>query len=259
MSEYSFRAGVYVKIDSDAYLDRREAVPKLVGNPQDFLIIAGLAGAAMDIASLCEPDPNYYAFAGVMGGTTMMGLGLALAQPKKRVLVMTGDGDLLMNLGSLATVAVMGPPNLSIVCVDNGQYWETGQQQTHTALGTDLAAIAAGAGIAAFYTPTGVGTVVEEGKEKRAFGRREYLMELALQPDYAFVYAHQGDRMGNLSCHKTARNYTPEMAAAAGITIAAVENLVDPGEVDPDTVHVPGIYIQRVVKVDRPEYFPTIE
>jgi len=116
-----------------------------------------------------------------------------------------------------------------------------------------------GAGIAAFYTPTGVGTVVEEGKEKRVFGDKECLLELALKPDYAFVYAYQGDPMGNLICHKTARNYNPEMAASAAITIAAVENLVKVGELEPDMVHVPGVYVQRVVKVERPEYFPTID
>jgi 3-oxoacid CoA-transferase subunit A len=118
---------------------------------------------------------------------------------------------------------------------------------------------AGGAGIAAFYTPTGIGTVVEKGKEKREFGDREYLLELALKPDYAFVYAYKGDCLGNLCCHKTARNYNPEMAAAGKITIAAVENIVEPGELDGDTVHVPGIYVQRVVKVDRPKYFPTID
>jgi phosphonopyruvate decarboxylase len=83
-----------------------------------------------------------------------MGLGLALAQPTRRVLVMTGDGDLLMNVGTLATVAVMQPPNLAIVCVDNGHYGETGYQKSHTALGVDLAAMAAGAGIKAVYTVT---------------------------------------------------------------------------------------------------------
>ncbi len=118
---------------------------------------------------------------------------------------------------------------------------------------------AAGAGLAGFYTPTGVGTVVETGKEKRRFGDREYLLELAIKPDYAFVYAYQGDRMGNLVFRKTARNYNPEMAAAARITIATVENLVEPGELDPDMIHVPGIYVQRVVKVERPDYFPTID
>ena len=118
---------------------------------------------------------------------------------------------------------------------------------------------AAGAGIAAFYTPTGVGTVVETGKERRTFGDQDYLLELAIEPDYAFVYAYKGDRTGNLVCRMTARNYNPEMAASAKITIAAVENIVEPGELNGDMVHVPGIYVQRLVKVDRPEYFPTID
>jgi 3-oxoacid CoA-transferase A subunit len=116
-----------------------------------------------------------------------------------------------------------------------------------------------GAGIAAFYTPTGVGTVVENGKEKRKFGDREYLLETALQPDYSFVYAYKGDRLGNLVCRKTARNFNPEIAKAGKITIAAVENLVEPGEIDPDCVHIPGIYVERVVKVDRPTYIPGID
>jgi 3-oxoacid CoA-transferase subunit A len=118
---------------------------------------------------------------------------------------------------------------------------------------------AGGAGLAGFYTPTGVGTVVEAGKEKRDFGEREYLLELALKPDYAFVYAYQGDHMGNLVCRKTARNYNLTMAAAAEITVAAVEYLVEAGKLDTDKIHVPGTYVQRVVKVDRPNYFPTIE
>jgi 3-oxoacid CoA-transferase subunit A len=117
---------------------------------------------------------------------------------------------------------------------------------------------AGGAGIPAFYTPTGVDTTVETGKEKRRFGDREYLLEVALKPSYAFVYAYQGDEMGNLVCRKTARNYNVEMAAAAKITIAAVENLVKPGELDPEKIHIPGIYVQRVVKVDRPTYIPGI-
>jgi len=118
---------------------------------------------------------------------------------------------------------------------------------------------AGGAGIAGFYTPTGVGTTVERGKEKRTFNGRPYLLELALKPDYAFVYAWKGDRMGNLSYRKTARNYNPEMAAAARITIASVEELVEPGELDPDKVHTPGIYVQRVVKVGRRKYKPGID
>ena len=118
---------------------------------------------------------------------------------------------------------------------------------------------AGGAGIAGFYTPTGVGTIVERGKEKRTFNGRPYLLEIALKPDYAFVYAWKGDRMGNISYRKTARNYNPEMAAAARITIASVEELVEPGELDPDKVHTPGIYVQRVVKVGRRKYKPGID
>ena len=149
-----FRAGSTPQASVAGVLDRCDAVPKLVGNPQDFLIIAGLAGTAKDVAHLCEPHGNYYACAGVMGGAIAMGLGLALAQPARRVLVMTGDGELLMNVGSFATVAIMHPPNLSIVCVDNGHYGETGYQKSHTSLGVDLAAMAAGAGIPVVRTVT---------------------------------------------------------------------------------------------------------
>jgi phosphonopyruvate decarboxylase len=85
--------------------------------------------------------------AGVMGAAAMMGLGLALAQPARRVLVVTGDGELLMNVGALATIAVLDPPNLSILCVDNGHYGETGYQKSHTSLGVDLEKMAIGAGV----------------------------------------------------------------------------------------------------------------
>ncbi len=118
---------------------------------------------------------------------------------------------------------------------------------------------AGGGGLAGFYTPTGVGTVVEQGKEKKKFGDREYILELALRPDYAFVYATYGDRMGNLICRKTSKNFNPDMAKAARITIAAVENLEETGKLDPDRITIPGIYVKRVVKVDRPNYYPSIE
>ena len=128
-------------------LDRCTAVPALVGRQEDFLHIAGLAGTAYDIAALTGNGANSYALAGAMGAACMMGLGLALARPEKRVLVTTGDGELLMSLGSLATIAVVNPPNLSILCVDNGHYGETGYQVSHTSLGVDLEAIAQGSGI----------------------------------------------------------------------------------------------------------------
>src|ERR1700719_1159815 len=128
-------------------LDRREAVPKLIGRHQDFLFVTGLAGTARDIAALTGDGAHIYTMAGAMGGAAMIGLGLALARPDKRVLVATGDGELLMNVGALATIAVMNPPNFSILCVDNGHYGETGYQKSHTSLGTDLATIASGSGI----------------------------------------------------------------------------------------------------------------
>jgi len=106
---------------------------------------------------------------------------------------------------------------------------------------------AGGSGIPAFYTPTGVGTVVAEGKEVREFAGRSYVLEHALSADFALIKAWKGDRLGNLVYRKTARNFNPMMAAAARITIAEVEELVEPGAIDPDHVHTPGIYVQRVV------------
>ena len=128
-------------------LDRNEAVPRLVGRHEDFLIVAGLAGTARDLTFLSRDAPHVFALAGAMGAATSIGLGLALARPQRRVLVVTGDGELLMNVGTLATVAVMNPPNLAIVCVDNGRYGETGWQKSHTSLGVDLERMALGAGI----------------------------------------------------------------------------------------------------------------
>jgi phosphonopyruvate decarboxylase len=128
-------------------LDRREAVPKLIGTQADFLFVAGLAGSAKDIASLTNDGSNYYGMAGAMGAAVSMGLGLALARPDKQVLVATGDGELLMNVGALATVGVLNPPNLKILCIDNGHYGETGYQESHTNRGVDLEKMAIGAGI----------------------------------------------------------------------------------------------------------------
>lgn len=135
-------------------LDRTVAVPALLGDISDMLVVTGLAGTAKDVAAIAQGAPNVYYLAGAMGGAVTMGLGLALAQPERKVLVVTGDGELLMNVGALATVAVRNPPNLAIVCVDNGRYGETGYQPSHTSLGTDLAVMAAGAGITTTRTVT---------------------------------------------------------------------------------------------------------
>jgi 3-oxoacid CoA-transferase subunit A len=105
---------------------------------------------------------------------------------------------------------------------------------------------AGGAGIPAFFTPTGVGTVVAEGKEAREFDGRTYIMERALKADFAFVKAWKGDKWGNLVYRKTARNFNPMMATAAMITIAEVEHLVEPGELDADMVHTPSVFVKRI-------------
>src|SRR5918912_965886 len=123
------------------------AVAALIGRHEDFLFVTGLAGTARDIAALTDDGAHIYTMAGAMGGACMIGLGLALARPDRRVLVATGDGELLMNLGALAAIAVLNPANLAILVVDNGHYGETGYQKSHTSLGVDLEKIASGAGI----------------------------------------------------------------------------------------------------------------
>jgi 3-oxoacid CoA-transferase subunit A len=105
---------------------------------------------------------------------------------------------------------------------------------------------AGGAGIPAFFTPTGVGTIVAEGKETRQFDGRTYVMERGLNADFAFVKAWKGDRMGNLVYRKTARNFNPMMATAAKVTIAEVERLVEVGQLDGDLIHTPSVYVKRI-------------
>jgi len=113
---------------------------------------------------------------------------------------------------------------------------------------------AGGAGIPAFYTPTGFGTVVAENKETRDFDGRMYVMERALRADFALIKAWKGDRWGNLIFRKTARNFNPMMATAAEITIAEVEHLVDVGELPSDEVHVPSIYVKRIFQGSQYEH-----
>ncbi len=106
---------------------------------------------------------------------------------------------------------------------------------------------AGGAGIPAFYTPAGVGTPIADGRETRLFGDKEYLLETGLKADFALIKAWKGDRFGNLVYRKTARNFNPMMAAAGRITIAEVEELVETGELDPDQIHTPSVYVQRII------------
>jgi len=126
-------------------LNRRVSVERILRERTDALVVTGLGSPTYDVAAAGDTPLNFYLWGG-MGGTAMVGLGLALAQPKRRVLVVTGDGEMLMGLGSLATIACEKPANLAIVVLDNGYYGETGMQATHTGRGVDMAGIARAAG-----------------------------------------------------------------------------------------------------------------
>ena len=133
-------------IANDRRLDRRAAMRALLDNRGDLLVVCGLGSPTWDVAAAGDDARNFYLW-GAMGGAAMIGLGLALARPERRVLVVTGDGEMLMGMGALATIAVQKPANLAIVVLDNGAFGETGMQESHTARTTDLAAVARGCGI----------------------------------------------------------------------------------------------------------------
>lgn len=126
-------------------LHRRDVVNALLADRGDLLVITGLGSTAWDATAAGDHDLTFPLW-GAMGSAVMIGLGLAIAKPRRRVLVLTGDGEMLMGLGSLATAGVQKPKNLSVVVIDNERYGETGMQQTHTASGVSLAAIATGSG-----------------------------------------------------------------------------------------------------------------
>lgn len=126
--------------------DRRAFVSKLLSATPDALVITGLGSSAYDVFAAGDRDRNYYLW-GAMGGATSLGLGLALAQPDKPVVVITGDGEMLMGIGSLGTIAAKQPKNLTIVVLDNGHFGETGMQRSHSSIATDLVAVAKGFGI----------------------------------------------------------------------------------------------------------------
>jgi phosphonopyruvate decarboxylase len=126
-------------------LDRRAVVRELLARCPEALVITGLGSPSWDAFAAGDRDGTFYLW-GAMGGAAAMGLGLALAQPQRSVLVITGDGEQLMGLGALATLGAQQPPNLALVVLDNGHYGETGMQRSHTSLGTDLVAVARGCG-----------------------------------------------------------------------------------------------------------------
>ncbi len=128
-------------------LRRREVVAALLADRGDMLVVAGLGGTCWDVTAAGDVAENFYLW-GAMGGAASVGLGLALARPERRVAVIAGDGEMLMGLGSLATIGVQRPRNLAIAIIDNEHYGETGMQPTHTGQGVDLAAVATAAGFA---------------------------------------------------------------------------------------------------------------
>ena len=130
---------------NDGTLDRRLVVAALLRDPADLLVVTGLGAATYDASAAGDRPLNFYLW-GAMGGAAMVGLGIALAQPTKRVLVVTGDGEQLMGMGALATIAASGAQNIAIAVLDNGRFGETGSQFSHTGLGADLAAVASACG-----------------------------------------------------------------------------------------------------------------
>ena len=166
-----------------AALQRRDVVKALLQDRGDILVVAGLGSSAWDCTAAGD-HPLTFPLWGAMGSACMIGLGLALAQPRRRVLVVTGDGEMLMGPGSLATVAVQRPGNLAIVVLDNERYGETGMQKTHTAYGTDLAAIAIACGFAKAEIVRRASQIagVRAGIH-RAKGPRFYQVKVASDPD----------------------------------------------------------------------------
>jgi thiamine pyrophosphate-dependent acetolactate synthase large subunit-like protein len=161
-------------------LQRRDAVAALLKRRGDALVVTGLGSPTYDVHAAGDRDDNYYLW-GAMGGAALVGLGLALAQPKRRVLVITGDGEQLMAVGGLATIATARPRNLTIVVIDNQHYGETGMQASHTGKGIDLAKIAAANGFASATTLRSMAEVEELGGmlADPAAGPRLFVLKVA--------------------------------------------------------------------------------
>jgi thiamine pyrophosphate-dependent acetolactate synthase large subunit-like protein len=176
-------------------IKRRAFVARLLESLPDALVVTGLGSATYDVYAAGDRDTNYYLW-GAMGGSTSLALGLALAQPDRSVVVITGDGEQLMGIGSLATIAAKQPSNLTIVVLDNGHFGETGMQRSHTSLGTDLVAVAKGFGIADAFAVTnqdGYNEIAQRVRARKAPTFAQVLIEAdepprALPPrDGAFI------------------------------------------------------------------------
>lgn len=154
-------------VQSSARIDRRKLVEDLLAQTPDALVVTGLGSASYDVFAAGDRDKTYYLW-GAMGGATSVGLGLALAQPDKPVVVITGDGEQLMGIGSLGTIAVKRPSNLTIVVLDNGHFGETGMQRSHSSLGADLVAIAKGFGFQDAYSTSSLDSVKDIARRVNA-------------------------------------------------------------------------------------------
>lgn len=163
-------------------LDRRAAVASLLADRGDLLVISGLGSSSYDANAAGDNDANFYLW-GAMGSAALMGLGLAQAQPKRRVLVITGDGEQLMGLGGLATIAIAAPKNLTVAVIDNGHFGETGMQKSHTGHGLDIAAVAAACGFAKTGTLTDLDQVNEARKSLAAPGKGPQLFVIKVRAE----------------------------------------------------------------------------
>ena len=159
-----------MKKEEGSLLERRRVVEALLAEREDALVVSGLGSPTYDVHAAGDVDANYYLW-GAMGSAALVGLGIALAQPDRRVIVITGDGEQLMAFGSLATIAIAKPANLEILVLDNEHYGETGMQESHTARDLDFAAVAASCGFAATRTvkdEAGLAELVAASPQKRS-------------------------------------------------------------------------------------------
>ena len=164
-----------------AAVDRRAFVKALIDRCPDALVVAGLGSATYDVFAAGDRPQNFYLW-GAMGGAAAIGLGLALAQPARQVLVITGDGEQLMGMGALATIGAQSPKNLTIVVLDNGHYGETGMQLSHTSLGTNLAAVARACGIANAFEGNGM-EVIDQIHENLSRSGGPTFAQVAIKAD----------------------------------------------------------------------------
>jgi thiamine pyrophosphate-dependent acetolactate synthase large subunit-like protein len=164
----------------DTQLKRREVVAQLLADRGELLVVSGLGSPTYDCAAAGDHPLNFYLW-GAMGGAATVGLGLALAQPARRILVVTGDGEMLMGLGALATIAAKQPRNVAIAVLDNERYGETGMQRTHTAAGVSLAEIARAAGFPTTATVR-TGRELDEAKTQLRAGEGPVLAAIKVSP-----------------------------------------------------------------------------